>query len=91
MAGVVVTKSWRGIELKKHPASHRDYQCWVSEGRAWKAETYNGGKHWYARLLIGVHRFSGEGSSMSVALDKALVEAMAIGIALRQISDAMAR
>jgi hypothetical protein len=85
-----MVKTWRGVELGKQSSSYRNYECWASDKGAWKAETFDGGKLWYARLRIGVYRFHGEGSSMTIALNRALTEAMAVGIALQQISNAMA-
>lgn len=84
-------KTWRAVELEKQPSSHRKYECWASADEAWKAETFDGGKLWYARLRVGTHRFTGKDSSMPLALEKARAAAARVELALRQIIEETGR
>ena len=80
-------KQWNGVEFTLSPRSHREYECWVNPGEIWKAETYDGGRIWYARLRIGVHRFSGQGTDMMRALDDARDTAFKVATALSSALD----
>lgn len=81
---------WRGVSFVRSLESHKGYERWDSEaqgpyGRAlWAAEHFGNDAKWHARLLVGVHRFDGEGPNMHLALDAALEEAKKARRAMNQ-------
>lgn len=72
---------WRGLTFTLSPETHRDYERWDGEvlckyGRPlWSADRYPPSEEWYARLLVGVYRITGQGPNMHLALDDALARA----------------
>lgn len=83
---------WRGIPFVRSPESHKGYERWDSEAQGpygrplWAAERFPPSEEWFARLLVHVHRFTGKGPNMHLALDAALEEAKK---ARRAMSQAM--
>lgn len=79
--------NWRGLELSKQPSSHGNYECWATPDELWKAETFDGGKLWYARIKLGCHRFHGKATEMEKALELARDAAFNVHVQLENLLD----
>jgi hypothetical protein len=79
--------TWRGVELVERPKCGLRHQCLMSAGEHWKAETFDSGKKWYARLKLGCHRFNGEGATLAIALELARDAAFSVYVGIEQQLD----
>lgn len=84
MARVVRPFVWRSVPFRVTERSrHSGYVCFESAGSVWKVERFRQRHTWYARLRLGCHRMSGQGSSLRNALEAALAASLELFHQLR--------
>lgn len=71
--------TWRGIDFRVAEHSlHSGYCRFESEAARWVVRRHRVGDTWYARMKVGLHRFSGNGTSKVRALDAVLEAATTV-------------